>query len=218
MTIASTVAELDTKSLETNFRVKFLFHVSIFCGCLCAAGIAAARCDFNAAILRGGRHTFWYADAYNHSWHCLFMSEAGYLHTVPRLIALFTRRSFPLAVAPLVMNLFAFFFQILPIQVFLSSRFSSISTLLRLLSCLLYVAIPNSFEIHGNATNIQWHLTLVCCMILLRLQARPDEGGLENIRHRRAGSGLHVDPARSALPPSALAVAVWWLRRENAAK
>src|ERR1700741_3365407 len=84
--------------------------------------------------------TFWYADAYNHTWRCLFMAEAGYLHTVPRLVALFAL-PFPLAAAPAVMNAFAFFFQILPINVFLSSRFSSVALNVRILGCLLFLAI-----------------------------------------------------------------------------
>lgn len=212
MISASTVAGLDAKSLETSFRLKILFHAGIFATAFVL--LALRRPD---AILMPQFYaedgTYWYADAYNHSWHCLFMSEAGYLHTVPRLIALFTLL-FPLAVAPLVMNLFAFFFQILPIQVFLSSRFSSISATLRLLSCLLYVAIPNSFEIHGNATNIQWHLTLVCAMVLL---AKPAQTRAWKIFDIVALVLASVD-SPLGIPLGAMAAAVWWLRREETAK
>src|SRR5258708_12821630 len=34
--------------------------------------------------------TYWYADAYHFGFRCLFIPEAGYLLTVPRLLALFT--------------------------------------------------------------------------------------------------------------------------------
>jgi hypothetical protein len=211
MTTASTVAGLDVKSYETTFRAKAVFHASVFAAAFVL--LALRRPD---AILMPQFYaedgTFWYADAYNHSWHCLWMSEAGYLHTVPRLIALFSLLV-PLAAAPLVMNLCAFFFQILPIHVFISSRFSSISIPLRLLSCLLYVAIPNSFEIHGNATNIQWHLTLVCCMVLLAEPAQRAWRIFDMVALILAS----VD-SPLGIPLGALAAAVWWFRREDGAK
>jgi hypothetical protein len=80
--------------------------------------------------------TFWYADAYNLGFHSLIMPEAGYLHTVARLVALFAL-FFPLSVAPLIMNLCALAVQILPVNVFLSSRFSAIPLETRILGSLL---------------------------------------------------------------------------------
>lgn len=157
--------------------------------------------------------TFWYADAYNHTWRCLFMAEAGYLHTVPRLVALFAL-PFPLAAAPAVMNAFAFFFQILPINVFLSSRFSSVALNVRILGSLLYLAIPNSFEIHANATNIQWHLALLAAMVIL---AKPPV----NLGWRLfdfAVLGLASIDSPLGIPLGALAAAMWWIRRERHAK
>src|SRR6266481_9192919 len=114
--------------------------------------------------------TYWYADAYHFGLRCLFMPEAGYLHTVPRLVALFTLL-FPLAVAPLIMNICALFVQILPVSLFLSARVRSIPLPIRLLGSFLYLALPNSAEIHANTTNIQWHLALVVLLVLLA----PDE-------------------------------------------
>jgi hypothetical protein len=32
---------------------------------------------------------------------------------------------------------------------------------------LLYLALPNAFEIHANTTNIQWHLALLALLVLL---------------------------------------------------
>ena len=157
--------------------------------------------------------TFWYADAYNHTWRCLFMSEAGYLHTVPRLVALFTLL-FPLSAAPAVMNCFAFFFQILPINIFLSSRFKMVPISVRALGCLLYVSLPNSFEIHANATNIQWHLALLAVMVIL---AKPSPHAAWRI-FDFAILGLASIDSPLGIPLSALAASMWWFRRERHAK
>src|SRR5215471_18317055 len=61
----------------------------------------------------------WYRDAYQLGWRCLLIPETGYLQTVSRLIGLFVQ-IFPFAWAPLVMNVCALFFQILPVNLFLS--------------------------------------------------------------------------------------------------
>ena len=154
--------------------------------------------------------TFWYADAYNHSWRCLFMAEAGYFHTVPRLVALFSLM-FPLALAPLVMNLVAFFFQILPINLCLSSRFNSIPLNIRVLAGFLYIAVPNSFEIHANATNIQWHLALLACMVIL---ARSPHSKAWNVFDVSILALASVD-SPLGIPLIALVVASWWMCREK---
>jgi hypothetical protein len=109
---------------------------------------------------------YWYADAYQFGWHCLWMPLGGYLNSVSRLIGMFSLL-FPFAQAPLVMNLCAIVAGILPIHIFLSSRFNSIPFNIRLLGSLLYLALPNSFELHATTTNIQWHLALAGCLVVL---------------------------------------------------
>jgi hypothetical protein len=109
---------------------------------------------------------YWYADAYHFGWRCLLMPLGGYLNSLSRLIGMFSLL-FPFAQAPLVMNLCAIAAGILPIHIFLSSRFNSIPFNFRLLGSLLYLAVPNSFELHATTTNIQWHLALSACLILL---------------------------------------------------
>ncbi len=156
--------------------------------------------------------TFWYADAYNHSWHCLFTAEAGYLHTVPRLVALFSL-IFPLALAPLIMNLVALFFQILPINFFLS-RFNSLSLSIRVWGSFLYLAVPNSFEIHANATNIQWHLALLACLVILADTPRSISWSVFDVTILALAS---VD-SPLGIPLIALVAAIWWVRREKHAK
>jgi hypothetical protein len=138
------------------------------------------------------------------------MAEAGYLHTVPRLVALFSLM-FPLALAPLVMNLVAFFFQILPINLFLSSRFNSIPLNIRVLAGFLYLAVPNSFEIHANATNIQWHLALLACMVILASFPHSKEWKVFDVTILALAS---VD-SPLGIPLIALVVASWWMRREK---
>jgi hypothetical protein len=108
----------------------------------------------------------WFADAYQFGWHCLFMPESGYLQTASRLIALLSL-SFPFALAPLVMNLCALAVQILPVNLFFTSRFNAIPLQTRFLGSLLYLALPNSFEVHANTTNMQWHLALAGLLLLL---------------------------------------------------
>ncbi len=107
-----------------------------------------------------------FADAYQFGWHCLFMPESGYLQTASRLIALLSL-SFPFALAPLVMNLCALAVQILPVNLFFTSRFNAIPLQTRFLGSLLYLALPNSFEVHANTTNMQWHLALAGLLLLL---------------------------------------------------
>lgn len=188
---------------------KIAFHVGVFLIALLILFSRRPDAILNAQFYAEDG-TFWYADAYNHSWRCLFMAEAGYLHTVPRLVALFSV-IFPLALAPLVMNLVAFFFQILPINLFLSSRFNSISLNIRVLAGFLYLAVPNSFEIHANATNIQWHLALLACMVILASSPHSIAWKVFDFTILTLAS---VD-SPLGIPLIALVAASWWMRREK---
>jgi hypothetical protein len=151
----------------------------------------------------------WYADAYHMGWHCLLLPETGYLQTVSRLIGVFSLL-FPFAVAPLVMNLCALAVQILPVNLFLSARFSAVPFKTRLIGSLLYLAIPNSIEIHANTTNIQWHLALLGCLVLL---ARPAEGRVWTLLDLTVLTLVAVDsPLGFVLVP--IAAALWRRRRD----
>jgi hypothetical protein len=115
----------------------------------------------------------WFADAYQQGWHCLLIPDeaGGYLHSVPRLSALLSLL-FPFSRAPLVMNLCAILVQILPVGIFLSSRFSAIPLWKRLVASFVYLGLPNTYGINANATNLQWHLGLLACLVLLAEPAR----------------------------------------------
>lgn len=207
--VSSPVKSFFAASKRVTFANKVTFHASLFVLALLILFSRRPDALLNAQFYAEDG-TYWYADAYNYSWHCIFMPEAGYLHTVPRLVALFSLL-FPFALAPLVMNLVALWFQILPIHIFLSSRFGSIRFTTRALCSVLYLALPNSFEIHANTTNIQWHLALICCMVLL---ARPPETRFWKIFDISMLVLASID-SPLGVPLLALAVAVWWFRRDQ---
>jgi len=151
-----------------------------------------------------------YPAAYQYGLHSLLLPYGGYLHTLIRLVALASQLG-PLLRAPLLMNLFAIAVQILPVNVFLSSRFSQIPFPTRLLGSFLYLAVPNSWEIHANLTNVQWHLVLLACLLLL---ARPE---------RHTGWRIFdvtVLVLTSCSSPIAIllvpvAAVLWWKRRQG---
>src|SRR6516225_449539 len=66
--------------------------------------------------------TYWYVNAYEAGFRCLLMPNGGYLNTLSRLIGLIALLV-PFAWAPLVMILSAMAAHILPVNIFLSSRF-----------------------------------------------------------------------------------------------
>jgi len=111
------------------------------------------------------------SDGYDYGWHCLLLPYGGYLHTALRLVGLLAKLV-PFAGAPLLMNLCGIAFQILPLNIFLSSRFNIIPFVWRVIGGFLCLALPNVFEIHANTANLQWHLALASCLIVL---ARSDD-------------------------------------------
>jgi len=116
---------------------------------------------------------FWYADAYNLGAILPFLHPAaGYFQTLPRLAALFALM-FPLALAPLVLNIIGIVIQILPVQFLLSSRCRELGSFAgRCLFAFLYLALPNSNEMHVNITNSYWRLAFLAMLILFSLPGR----------------------------------------------
>jgi hypothetical protein len=151
----------------------------------------------------------WYPQAYQFGLPSFFTPEAGYVHALIRTVTLFSLL-FPFSLAPLVMNISAIVVQILPVNVFLSSRFSRVPLWMRLLGSFVYLAIPNSQEIDANITNVQWHLALLACLVLL---AQPPS----NRRWRIFDAIVLVftsfsSPIGILLIPAA--AALWWKRRQ----
>lgn len=116
----------------------------------------------------------WYAQAYNLDPLAAFLlPEAGYFQTVSRAVAAFSLL-FPLAWAPLVLNLFAIAVQAFNAFFITSDRMSRAvpSRLFRFGAAFIYLALPNSYETSANLTNTQWHLALTVLLIIL---AKPAE-------------------------------------------
>jgi hypothetical protein len=120
----------------------------------------------------------WYADAYNLGVVLPFLHPAaGYFDTFPRLAAL-AGLLLPLGMVPLMFNCIAIVFQVLPAEFLLSQRckeWGSVNG--RALFAFLYLALPNSQEMHANITNTQWRLALLVLMILF---AQPSRSALWN--------------------------------------
>lgn len=92
---------------------------------------------------------------------------AGYPHTLPRLIAGLAQL-LPLSAAPLLFNCVGLVVQSLPAIYVSSSRMAHLAPLpVRLLLGFLYVGVPNVWRVHGNLTNAQWHLAVLCFLILI---------------------------------------------------
>jgi len=193
---------------------RVLLHTSIFLVAFVALFLRRPDAILNAQFYaEDGK--YWFADAHNLGWQCLFMPVGGYLNSLSRLIGLLALL-FPFAIAPLVMNLCAIFFQILPVHILLSKRFDWIQWDLRLFSGGLYLALPNSYELHANTTNIQWHLALIGCMLLL---SSPPSGSGWRARlfDVTVLAVLSIDgPLGILLIP--MAAALWWTRRETPLK
>jgi len=152
----------------------------------------------------------WYPEAYRLGIHSFLIPVAGYLHALIRTVALFALL-FPFSLAPLVMNLCAILVQILPVNLFLSSRFSQIPLKLRLLGSFVYLVAPNCWEIHANITNVQWHLVLLACLVLLAL---PTDGiGWRIFDRTVLVLTSFSSPIAVLLVP--VAAALWWKRRQK---
>jgi hypothetical protein len=172
MSESSEFQQLANKTgLELPSGARLVFHLGLFLVCFLL--LYSRRPDaIGNAQFYAEDGAVWYRDAYQLGWRCLLIPETGYLQTVSRLIAMLALL-LPFAVAPLAMNLGALAIHILPVNLFLSRRFDGVPLLVRLLASLVYLGIPNSLEIHGNTTNIQWHLGLACLLMIL---GRPPEG------------------------------------------
>ena len=154
----------------------------------------------------------WYQQAYNlHWWHALMMPQAGYMQTLPRLVAALTMLV-PLTWAPLTMNLAGAAVQALPVVALMSRRatpWGKLST--RTLMAVVYLAIPDAAEIHIVLTNAMWHLAVLQAVLAFSVPPRT-----------RAGQGMDValfaiggvsGPFCLLLWPS---VAIWWwVRRQR---
>ena len=111
----------------------------------------------------------WYADAYNVGpITALFTTEAGYYQTISRLIA-GVSLAVPLEYAPLVFNASAILIQVGVAMFIVSDRCRPLleDIKARYLLALMYLLLPNAWEVFGNLTNSQWHLALLVCLVVV---------------------------------------------------
>ncbi len=198
-------AELRSRGQDDRFRFHLIVIATAFLIVCSRRPDAVLNPQFYAE-----EGAFFYHDAYQLGLHSLLLTYGGYFHTALRLVALFVQL-FPFAWAPLVMNLAGITFQVLPVNMFLSSRFSSIAFPIRLLASFVYLGLPNSFEIHANINNVQWHLALLACLVLLAEPAiargwQLFDGTVLLLTSLSSPMGILLVP---------VAVAVWWTRRNN---
>lgn len=116
----------------------------------------------------------WYEQAYNNGLlSSLLNSEAGYFQTIPRLIAGFSQL-FVFDYAPLIFNLSAISVRTLVVCFMLSGRLDKLLPNLwwKIFAAFIYLAVPHSYESHGNVTNIQWHLAFLCCLVIISIPAK----------------------------------------------
>ncbi len=114
----------------------------------------------------------WFADAYNFGGlAALIRTQDGYFQLLPRLAAALAALV-PIRLAPLVLNLIAIIIEALPANLLLSFR-SSVwgSFRYRLVLALVYLALPNCWEMDAIITSSQWLMTL--CAFLLLVAATP---------------------------------------------
>jgi hypothetical protein len=113
---------------------------------------------------------------YNYGWwRVLFSPYEGYIHLIPRLTAALALLM-PMVYAPLVENLVAIAIQALPVNILLS-RSSSAWGSIRFRAALagLYLLLPNTREIFGTVSEVQWFLAL--CAFLLLVASIPSSTG-----------------------------------------
>jgi hypothetical protein len=144
----------------------------------------------------------WYQQAYNlHWWPSLGIAQAGYLQTLPRLVA-GVALLFPMQWAPLIMSLAGALIQVLPITALLSRRCTPWGPLpLRILMAALYLAI----------TNAMWHLAVLQCLVAFSLPPLSWRGRVLDIL--LFAIGAISGPFCLLLLPCI--AAYWWIRRQR---
>ena len=200
----------ESRKHQLKIRVSWRIHVLVFI--VAFAILLTRRPDaFFKAQFWAEDGAVWYSDAYNAGIiHSLFLPHAGYFQTISRLTASIAQ-FFPLVYAPFIFNLTAIVIEILPVHLITSSRFSALipSLSTRLFLALLYLALPNSYEVHANITNAHWHLALVACMVVLATPSRC-------LLWRVFDIGVTLLSALSgpfSLLLAPVAAMLWWLRR-----
>ena len=150
------------------------WQAHLFLFFLAAALIVSRRPDalFHAQFFAEDG-SIWYPQAYTLGWFkALLHPQDGYFQTLPRLGAALALLV-PLRYAPLLENLIAISLQALPVNILLSERCRGFGSLgLRAAMAVVYVALPNSFEVDASMEEAQWHVAVIACLILFAAKPR----------------------------------------------
>ena len=167
---SSFLSRFHQNASSTSYRTgRFTWQVQLFLLFIFTAAVITRRLDvLTKAQFYAEDGGVWYADAYNLGGaHALTITAGGYLNTMPRLVAWFSLL-FPLRTAPLIMNLFGILIQVIPASFLISDRCATWWPLrTRLLQAAIYIALPNSREIHVVLTNAQFHMALLAVLVVL---------------------------------------------------
>jgi hypothetical protein len=155
---------------------------------------------------------YWYAQAYNQGWlRSLLIPQAGYLQTLPRLVAGLTLL-LPFRDAPLVMNLFGIALHALPVNALLSARCRTWGSLrMRMVMATIYVVLPNASQVHVVVTNGQWHVVVLELLLAFGAAPRTWAGRVSDLVLFAIGS-ISGPFSILLLPP---VLFFWWRRRES---
>ncbi len=114
--------------------------------------------------------TIFFLQQYENGASVIFQPYAGYLHLVPRLVALFADTFFPYSEAPLIYNFSSLLLTLFVVANVFSPRFKVKPKPLVALAIVLVPLYSN--EVFLNITNIQWILSFL--LIILLLKQKPD--------------------------------------------
>ena len=120
--------------------------------------------------------TLFFLEQYKYGVSAFFRDYAGYLHLVPRVIALFADRFFPYSLVPTVYNYSSLFITLLVVLSVFSPRFKLNNKPLAALAIVLVPHYKN--EIFLNITNLQWLLAIVLIIVLLKSNPAIEYGNI----------------------------------------
>lgn len=120
--------------------------------------------------------TVFFLGQYEFGVSALFKDYAGYLHLVPRVIALFADSFFPYSLIPTVYNYSSLLVTLFVVLSIFSPRFELNN---KPLAALAIVLIPHyGNEIFLNITNLQWILSILLIVVLLKRNPASKYGSL----------------------------------------
>ena len=111
----------------------------------------------------------WFQQAYNNGVIVsLFTPEAGYFQSISRIVAALSQLA-PLAYAPFIFNFAAISAKVGVALFILSPRLERTvpNVAVRAVFAFIYLGLPHSFETTANLTNVQWHLAMLCFLVLI---------------------------------------------------